>query len=77
MTLVSSYIILYLQWKLKKHAVGAELVMSVFSIEKPVVELLPLDDDQVNAPQVSGLRPYRNLLIHRALSMTITGLWSS
>ena len=26
--------------------------MSMFSIEKPVVDLLPLDEEQANAPQV-------------------------
>jgi hypothetical protein len=41
-----------LRWKLKKHDVSAEDVMSVFSVEKPVCELLPLDDEQKQAPQV-------------------------
>lgn len=43
-----------LKWKLKKHKVAAEDVMSVFSIEKPVCELLPLEDDQRNSPEVSS-----------------------
>ncbi len=41
-----------IKWKLKKHRIAPEDVMSVFSIEKPVCELLPLDDAQKNAPQV-------------------------
>jgi predicted RNA-binding protein len=44
-----------LRWKLKKHDVSAEDVMSVFSVEKPVCELLPLDDEQKEAPQVGRL----------------------
>jgi tRNA A37 threonylcarbamoyladenosine dehydratase len=41
-----------IKWKLKKHQIAAEDVMSVFSIEKPVCELLPLDEEQKNSPQV-------------------------
>jgi hypothetical protein len=40
-----------LKWKLKKHGVAGEDVTSVFSIEKPVVDLLPLNAEQANAPQ--------------------------
>jgi hypothetical protein len=29
-------------------------VMAVFSIEKPSVELLPLEEEQINAPQVTS-----------------------
>jgi hypothetical protein len=42
------------QWKLKKHSVAADSVMAVFSIEKPSVELLPLEEEQINAPQVTS-----------------------
>ena len=42
-----------IRWKLKKHGVAAEDVMSVFSVEKPVCELLPLDEEQRQAPQVN------------------------
>lgn len=42
-----------IKWKLKKHGVIPDEVMSIFSLESPVVELLPLDDEQVQAPQVS------------------------
>lgn len=41
-----------IRWKLKKHNVSADQVMSVFSVEKPIVELLPLNEEQRNAPQV-------------------------
>lgn len=42
-----------IKWKLKKYAVDAESVMSLFSIEKPTVNLLPLDEEQYLAgPQV-------------------------
>jgi tRNA A37 threonylcarbamoyladenosine dehydratase len=41
-----------IKWKLKKHNVQSEDVLSVFSIEKPLVELLPLDEEQRQAPQV-------------------------
>ena len=41
-----------LRWKLKKHDVSAEEVMSVFSVEKPVCDLLPLDEEQRQNPQV-------------------------
>jgi hypothetical protein len=42
------------QWKLKKHSVAADSVMAVFSIEKPSVELLPLEEEQISAPQVTS-----------------------
>jgi hypothetical protein len=41
-----------LKWKLKKYNVAAEDIMSIFSIEKPVCDLLPLAEEQKNAPQV-------------------------
>lgn len=41
-----------IRWKLKKHGVAAEDIMSVFSVEKPVCELLPLEEEQRQAPQV-------------------------
>ena len=44
-----------IRWKLKKHGVAAEDIMSVFSVEKPVCELLPLDEEQRQAPQVQCL----------------------
>lgn len=36
-----------IKWKLKKMEVSAEDVMSIFSVEKPMCTLLPLDEDQV------------------------------
>ena len=52
-----------IKWKLKKHGVSAEDVMSVFSIEKPAVDLLPLDDEQVAAPQDFGTVDYLRLRV--------------
>lgn len=43
-----------IRWKLKKHGIAAEEIMSVFSVEKPVCELLPLDEEQRQAPQVTN-----------------------
>jgi tRNA threonylcarbamoyladenosine dehydratase len=43
-----------IKWKLKKqYQVTADQVMSVFSVEKPLVDLLPLNEEQANEPQVS------------------------
>jgi len=52
-----------LKWKLKKFDVPAEDVMSVFSIEKPCVDLLPLDEDQVAAPQDYGAVDYLRIRV--------------
>lgn len=42
-----------IKWKLKKHhGVSADDVLCVFSAEKPKVDLLPLDEDQRQSPQV-------------------------
>jgi tRNA threonylcarbamoyladenosine dehydratase len=41
-----------IKWKLKQHNVPVDEIMCVYSIEKPVCGLLPLDDEQKNAPQV-------------------------
>ena len=44
-----------IKWKLKKHCIDAESVMSLFSIEKPTDNLLPLDEEQFLAgPQSYG-----------------------
>lgn len=47
-----------IKWKLKKLGVSSDAVMSVFSIEKPTVDLLPLDDEQAAAPQQFGAVDY-------------------
>lgn len=52
-----------IKWKLKKHGVSADQVMSVFSIEKPAVELLPLDDEQAAAPQDFGTVDYLRIRV--------------
>lgn len=41
-----------IKWKLKKHDVSAEVVTALFSIEQPVCDLLPLEEEQAQAPQV-------------------------
>ena len=44
-----------IKWKLKKYQIAPEDVMSVFSVEKPVCELLPLADEQKISPQVGNV----------------------
>ncbi len=41
-----------IKWKMKKLNVNAESVMTLFSLEKTISELLPLDEEQKLAPQV-------------------------
>ena len=52
-----------IKWKLKKHDVLPEQVMSVFSVEQPMVELLPLEEEQKNAPQDFGVVDYLRLRV--------------
>lgn len=52
-----------IKWKLKKYGIAAEQVMTVFSIEKTVSDLLPLDDDQVNSPQDFGVVDYMRVRV--------------
>ena len=52
-----------IKWKLKKHGVSAEEVMSVFSIEKPTVDLLPLDEEQSANPQDFGTIDYLRIRV--------------
>jgi tRNA A37 threonylcarbamoyladenosine dehydratase len=52
-----------IKWKLKKHGVTADQVMSVFSVEKPIAELLPLDEEQKNAPQDFGAVDYLRIRV--------------
>lgn len=53
-----------IKWKLKKfHNVTAEEVMTVFSIEKPICNLLPLEDEQKQAPQDYGSIDYLRLRV--------------
>jgi tRNA A37 threonylcarbamoyladenosine dehydratase len=52
-----------IKWKLKKFNAKAEDVMAVFSIEKPVVDLLPLDEEQAAAPQDFGTLDYMRLRV--------------
>lgn len=43
-----------IKWKLKKFGVSPDDVMTVFSAEKPVKELLPLSDEQHANPEKYG-----------------------
>lgn len=52
-----------IKWKLKKYGVSCEDVMSIFSIEKPTSNLLPLEDEQVNAPHDFGVVDYIRLRV--------------
>ena len=52
-----------IKWKLKKHDVMPEQVMSVFSVEQPIMELLPLEEEQKNAPQDYGVVDYLRLRV--------------
>lgn len=52
-----------IKWKLKKHSISPEDVMSVFSIEKPICNLLPLDEDQKANPQDFGVVDYIRLRV--------------
>ena len=52
-----------IKWKLKKHGVSAEDVTSVFSIEKPAVDLLPLDEEQAANPQDFGTMDYLRIRV--------------
>lgn len=52
-----------IKWKLKKLKVSSDDVISVFSIERQVCDLLPLDDEQANAPQDYGNVDYMRLRV--------------
>lgn len=52
-----------IKWKLRKHKINPENVLSVFSIEKPNVELLPLDEEQSSNPQDYGTVDYLRLRV--------------
>jgi len=52
-----------IKWKLKKYDVDTEAVTTVYSIEKPVVSLLPLTDEQKSAPNEFGVVDYLRLRV--------------
>jgi tRNA A37 threonylcarbamoyladenosine dehydratase len=52
-----------IKWKLKKHGVPAEEVVSLFSVEKPICELLPLTAEQQANPQVIYLTSHSSSYI--------------
>lgn len=39
-----------IKWKLKKHSVDSSRITTIFSVEKPTCNLLPLTDEQAEAP---------------------------
>lgn len=43
-----------IRWSLKKQGVSADDVMTVYSVEKPVVDLLPLSEEQRDSPGEFG-----------------------
>ena len=59
-----------LKWKLKKLGVSPEDVTSVFSVEKPVCSLLPLSDEQAQAPQDYGNVDYMRVRVMPVLGTT-------
>ena len=70
-----------LKWRLKKLGAAAEAVPSLFSVEKPVCNLLPLSQEQRDNPQVrSGSvrkggseSPYPHLILRILAWWTIFG----
>jgi hypothetical protein len=52
-----------LKWKLKKFGVAAEQITTVFSVEKPVCDLIPLSEEQRAAPQDFGAVEYLRLRV--------------
>lgn len=49
-----------IKWKLKKfHGVQAEQVTAVYSVEKPICDLLPLNEEQKQSPEVMISKCYR------------------
>lgn len=52
-----------IKWKLKKHGVDIEEITTVFSVEKPSCNLVPLSDEQKAAPQDYGAVDYFRLRI--------------
>lgn len=52
-----------MKWKLKKHNVSSDQIMALFSIEMPVCNLLPLEEEQRNAPQDFGVVDYLRLRV--------------
>jgi len=59
-----------IKWKLKKHGVSAEDVMSLFSVEKPVCDLLPLSQEQQANPQDYGAVDYLRIRVMPVLGTT-------
>ena len=52
-----------IKWKLKKLACLTDNVMSIFSIEKPIVDLLPLQEEQITNPSDYGTIDYFRIRI--------------
>lgn len=47
-----------IKWKLKQHGVNPEEITTVFSVEKPTVNLMPLSEEQKQSPQEFGAVDY-------------------
>lgn len=43
-----------IKWKIKKHDISPDDVMTVYSVEKPVCTLIPLTEDQAQSPEDFG-----------------------
>lgn len=52
-----------IKWKLKKHGVSPEEVIAVYSCEKPLCNLMPLDDEMAENPQDFGAAEYLRLRV--------------
>jgi tRNA A37 threonylcarbamoyladenosine dehydratase len=52
-----------IKWKLKKHNISPDVVTTLFSIERPICDLIPLDDDQIDVPQDFGAVDYMRIRV--------------
>ena len=52
-----------IKWKLKKFEVKSDDVVTIYSCEKPVCNLLPLDDEQAESPKEYGTADYLRLRV--------------
>eukprot|EP01041_Mallomonas_annulata_P011326 gene11326-23704_t len=52
-----------MKWKLKKHHINPSLVTTIYSVEKPLCNLLPLTEEQASAPSEFGTVDYIRLRV--------------
>lgn len=52
-----------IKWKLKKHSVDTSQIVTIFSVEMPTCNLLPLTEEQAEAPQEFGAIEYIRLRV--------------